>query len=198
MAVKHSAIESTLEKGKYFSGGIYASFWIVFYLVILIPILSLIFAIVYAFGGIDIKYPDGVLQLIIPSGIAMIIAVLWFRFFILKTIRYKRNIELWLGDAILLYAHVNEIYRKSQGYRPSTICIEVSFRYNKKKITKQSGCWHKGAFKKKYDLVFRKYACHQVKILYSPTYDQVLFPKQNLTIPTFDEIEIKENTLSTK
>lgn len=192
MEVKHSTIESTLERGKYFSGCIYVSFWIVFYLVILIPILSLIFAIVYAFGGIDLKYPDSVFQLTIPSGIAIIIAALWFRFLILKTIRYRQNIELWLGDAVLLYAHVKEIDRKLQG-RPSTICIEASFRYNKKKITKQSGCWHKGVFKKKYDLVFRKYAGHQVKILYSPTYDQVLFPKQNLMLPTFDEIEIREN-----
>lgn len=192
MEVKHSTIESTLERGKYFSGCVYASFWIVFYLVILIPILSLIFAIVYAFGGIDLKYPDSVFQLTIPSGIAIIIAALWFRFLILKTIRYRQNIELWLGDAVLLYAHVKEIDRKLQG-RPSTICIEASFRYNKKKITKQSGCWHKGVFKKKYDLVFRKYAGHQVKILYSPTYDQVLFPKQNLMLPTFDEIEIREN-----
>lgn len=193
MAVKHSTIESTLERGKYFSGCIYASSWIVFYLVILIPILSLIFAIVYAFGGIDIKYPDGVLQLTIPSGIAIIIAILWFRFFILKTIRYRQNIELWLGDAVLLYAHVKEIDRKTQGYRPSTICIEASFRYNKKKITKQSGCWRKGVFKKKYDLVFRKYAGHQVKILYSPAYDQVLFPKQNLISPTSSEIKIRED-----
>ena len=73
------------------------------------------------------------------------------------------------------------------------VCIAVNFYYENKTEIKLSGTTVNGSFKKRYDRCFLKYCNKTVKILYSPTYDQVLFPKQNLMLPTFDEIEIREN-----
>ena len=180
MTIKHSTIESTLERGKYFSGGYYVLMWVAFCAAIMIPAISVVLLILYAFGIIEIEFPEDVLLFIIMNSVAIVSAIALYCIFILKKKRYQRLIELWLQDAVLLYGRVHETGRKNNGDRASTISIEVSFRYNKKKYVRQSGRYVKGLFRKKYDFVFQRYTNHEVKILYSPVYDQVLFPKQIL------------------
>ncbi len=196
MAVKHSAIESTLEKGKYFSGSYNVLVWISFALCVSEVFGILVVLLLY---GLGIIYVDYLLILIIVSVVCAAWSV-YAIYLIVRTRKHRRYIELLLQDAIELTASVKQVGENAlkSGIFMRAVCIEVTFCYENDKKTKCSGTTVNGSFKKRYDKYFLKYCNKSVKILYSPAYDQVLFPKQNLTLPTFDEIEIKEETLSAK
>lgn len=191
MAVKHSTIESTLERGKYFSGWYSVLAWIIFALGISEVFGIIVVLLLYGFGIIYFNY----LLILIIVSVVCAAGVLYAIYLIMRTRTHKRYIENLLQDAIELTASVKEVGESAlkSGMFMRAVCIAVNFCYENKTEIKLSGTTVNGSFKKRYDRCFLKYCNKTVKILYSPTYDQVLFPKQNLMLPTFDEIEIREN-----
>ena len=75
-----------------------------------------------------------------------------------------------LSDAIEIIT-VTKFFDKdtNRGFSYRGIKISVSFRYQNKTVRKHSI----------YDLCFRRYVDKEVRILYSPTYDEVLLCKES-------------------
>lgn len=191
MEVKHSTIESTLERGKYFSGWYSVLVWILFALCVS-EVLGII--AVLLLSGLGIIYVEYLLILIIVSIVSGVCAI--YALYLIVRIRHHRKyIKTWLQDAIELTASVKEVGENAlkSGIFVRAVCIAVNFCYQNKAEIKFSGTTVKGSFKKRYDKYFLKYCNKTVKILYSPTYDQVLFPKQDLMPPTSCEIKIRED-----
>lgn len=91
-----------------------------------------------------------------------------------------KKIDLWLDDTIELIALSTEFDREEVRYMPA-IKIKLKFKYNNKVIEKysgQMGC--KGSYFDKgsgYDGRYAPFVDREIKILYSPKYDQVLLLK---------------------
>ena len=124
------------------------------------------------------KYePEDVLGLVLSSLFCLGIDS-YFAFWIIKKHRLNKKISIWLDDAVELYTQTYTISKKglfSQIYK-----LKVQFKYNKKRYTLYSGDPEKNYYVFKnhgYFKILSKYADKRVKILYSPTYNEVLFLK---------------------
>lgn len=104
-------------------------------------------------------------------------------------LRQSRDIKKWLKDAVLLPAQAMELGRIENGiiYR-TKIKISIKFFYNEQKIIQKSGA--KNKIKENlfyinvgYDAIFLKYIDREIKILYSPKYDEVMILKDKKNAP---------------
>lgn len=175
--LKHFAIESTLEKGKYFS----SEFSVIIYTLLLFCILALLsIFIVLILYMLDIIYVNYSFILIVLFVLILVVTG-YVIYQINKMTRHKKYIELLLQDVVELTAFIKEIGENPfKGIYFKAVCIEVVFCYKGRRIVKESGRIVKGTFKKLYDRCFAKYCNKTVKIFYSPQYNCVLFPKQKL------------------
>ena len=105
MAVKHSTIESTLERGKYFSGWYSVLAWIIFALGISEVFGIIVVLLLYGFGIIYFNY----LLILIIVSVVCAAGVLYAIYLIMRTRTHKRYIENLLQDAIELTASVKEV-----------------------------------------------------------------------------------------
>ena len=112
-----------------------------------------------------------------------------FLFLILRNEKIRKEIKLWLQDAvelgafceILLSDHTDTpLLDAIFSLPPSKAKIRVKFKYNGKHYSKDSGYKNKnGEFKNDYQAVWVKYADKSINILYSPKYDEVIVLKNN-------------------
>lgn len=112
-----------------------------------------------------------------------LIGVPGLSYIIIVVSRENKDIKRWKRDSVLLSAHISEVDRIENGLTQSVkLKISVKFIFNGIKMIQESGeknnkkCnifyIHPG-----YDAIFLKCIGHQIHILYSPTYDQVLLLK---------------------
>lgn len=108
--------------------------------------------------------------LFVPLGIATVVV----------EIKHKRKINGWLKDAVVLigtcdYAEYN--FTKIDG----SCKIAITFECDGKELVRTTGSqnyhpltWTQDGHQK----IFRKYVGKNIKILYSPTYDEIMIPYQ--------------------
>ena len=101
-------------------------------------------------------------------------------YIIIQISQENKNIRKWQKDCILLPAHIMEVDRiENSVTNVIKLKISVKFIYNGVNMIQQSGEKNKKKgnifyIHPGYDAIFSKYSGHQVNILYSPAYDQVL------------------------
>lgn len=170
-----SKVSATLEKGRIFSKGILALIYIGDVSFIYVFFVGLLMSITSFLGN---NIPIGVL-LLACSLLLCGIFISSFTFLIVRDKKLKKEIKIYLQDAVILEAHTEDIgslsiYRRFY----DGVKIRVEFRYDGKVITKESGDPKRaGKIIHGYDKVFWKYANRKINILYSPQYDQVMFLK---------------------
>ncbi len=100
-------------------------------------------------------------------------------FVILKNEKIRKNIYLWIADAVELKAFAKQIDICNIGSKFPRVKIQVNFNLNGVEYTrvsqgKQFGCGPDG-----YHYVWSEYANKKIDILYSKSYDQVIILKQS-------------------
>lgn len=87
----------------------------------------------------------------------------------------KKKMMLWMQDAVCLTAHSKTLDRRNHPPHLPEYAIEIDFVYNDRLIIKRSGNPEKS--KSRYDTIFGYYTNREIKILYSPSYDEVMILK---------------------
>lgn len=173
--MKISKVSATLEKGRLFSKGILVLLYIGNVSAFFVFLIGLLMAVT---NFLENGIAQGILFLCC-SLFFCVIFVGGFTFLIVRDKKLKKDVKLYLENAVLLEAQTKDIgslsiYRR---FYDGTK-IRVSFRYNGKVITKESGNPEKtGRINNGYDKIFWKYINQKINILYSPKYDQVMFLK---------------------
>ena len=170
-----SKVSATLEKGRLFSKGILVLLYIGNISVFFVFLIGLLMAVT---NFLENGNAQGILFLCC-SLLFCGIFIGGFTFLIVRDKKLKKDVKLYLENAVLLEAQTKDIgslsiYRR---FYDGTK-IRVSFRYNGKVITKESGNPEKAKrINNGYDKIFWKYINQKINILYSPQYDQVMFIK---------------------
>ena len=170
-----SKVSATLENGRIFSKGILVLLYIGDVSAFLVFPIGLLMAV------------TNFLENGIAQGILFLCCVLFFggifiggfTFLVVRDKKLKKEVKIYLQDAVLLEAQTEDIGSLSV-YRRfyDGTKIRVSFRYDGKVITKESGNPKKtGRINNGYDKVFWKYTNRKINVLYSPQYDQVMLLK---------------------
>lgn len=97
--------------------------------------------------------------------------------------KYRKEIELWLNDAVELSAYVHEIgVIQSEVLSANNLYkIQVEFEYEEQKYKYESRGKQLGGTKNSYGFhnVWKDYVNRKVNILYSPTYHEVIVLKND-------------------
>ena len=94
----------------------------------------------------------------------------------IKNDRLANMIKLWLEDAVEVKAYSKKIDEKRFGFQPVATKIQVSFTLDNRTYKIDSTYNVFGGYKG-YVGCFNKYADREVKIMYSPKYNEVMILK---------------------
>ena len=170
-----SKVSATLENGRIFSKGILVLLYIGGVSSFLVFLIGMLMAVT---NFLENGIAQGVLFL---SCVLLVCGVFigGFTYLIIRDKKLKKEIKIYLQDAVLLEAQTEDIGSLSVSRRfYDGTKIRVSFEYEGKVITKESGSPKKtGKITNGYDKVFWKYINRTINILYSPQYDQVMLLK---------------------
>ena len=97
-------------------------------------------------------------------------------YLLIRDYNNKKQIKLWLNDIIEIKAYSRALGEYKSLFLPKGIVIQVEFKIDEKKYIKNSTIKVFGGGTA-YLATFKKYADREIKILYSPKYDQVLILK---------------------
>lgn len=169
--VRIKDVDASLSYGKIYSSGR----WNI--VVVLLAILGISALVVASIGLIDVQSDKTLLLSAIMGyvigGVSFLAALLLG----LYISRGRRKAKLFLQDAILLNARAEALGTQFEVRYPaiamSAVALRVKFRYHDRKIVKDS-TWKGSGF---HLVVFKKYADREIKIAYSPKYDEVLLLK---------------------
>lgn len=127
------------------------------------------------------KNPDNIVIYIIAllSFVAVFsLLPLLLLIFILKNERKRREVNLWLKDAIEVEAYSKSIGKKQLGIF-ECVRIQVDFYINGIHYSRvsDSNIYKEKSFEGGYYYLWSKYSNRKIRILYSPKYDQVMVLK---------------------
>ena len=168
-------IAATLKYG-WFDGKQNKLTWIVYSLFSLLCVGGLIFAIIMATNDFD-SGSDSLIKFIfimIGGSIGLLFLPIIFLVMLLKNNSHKKEILLWMEDAVELTAFSGKIGEK-WGV-PPVYKIRVEFEYNGNKLYRDSTCKPIGGgmIENGYQRVWKDYLDKKIRIFYSPKYDQVM------------------------
>ena len=119
------------------------------------------------------------ITLLILFVLVLLILPILFLFLIIKNEKIRKQVNLWLNDAIKVKAVSKEAGRKYQ-FGILYVKLQVDFDVGEMHYTKYSESLNDKTTKEGgYYLIWKKYVNKQIDILYSPKYDQVLILKDN-------------------
>lgn len=147
-----------------------------------IAIICAILLIIVGCGSLVISFIEWDSQIFIVAILCDVIgtgflAILIYQFRNDKKI--KKEVALWIKDAISLYATVEVIGSFRAGCQPRCIKICVNFDIEGRVYARESTVKVLGG-KKGFSSAFKKYANKTIKILYSPLYDEVLILRDKI------------------
>lgn len=116
-----------------------------------------------------------IFSLIIPFSLLLILLLV----FILKNEKKRKEVFMWLEDAIEINAFSKKIGSKYQLAIFEGAKIQVEFDIDGIHYIRESDskCYKNKNFEGGYYYIWSKYADRQIKILYSPKYDEVMILK---------------------
>lgn len=167
-------IVASLKYGKFFNRKIVAFL----YFALATGLLMLLFGIIMAILIFVVKEltwnKETILIIVFFCSFGLLLGgtALWV---VIKNDKHKKEIVLYLNDAIVLKALVKRLDIVSLEYKPYQ--VQVEFEIDGKKVYKISA---PGTFWGGYHKIFAKYDNKKIDILYSPKYDQVLILKDNM------------------
>ena len=167
----YNNIGTSLNHGMIFKKGMWIYMYSLLALCLICPICTGVFFLLVSLG-IE-TFHDGDIGLVYFSILSLLIAV-GVVFTIVRKLRLKKKIYLWLDDAVERYATTIAIDKRYWLIRPATK-LKVKFKYKHKNYIMYSGDPSNG--NKGYYKTLSKYADRTIKILYSPSYNQVLILK---------------------
>ena len=167
-----SKIGATLRHGRVVTGKRWKAFKISFAVMALCIVLWLTMTIVLPI--IHIKHDmDSEIFFTLIGGSVLFVILFCIILWLLKiNIEARKEVSLWLQDAIELEANTKRMDVVSLDYKPHQ--IQVKFEYNGNKHQKLSVA---GSILTGYHKVFDKYADRKITILYSPKFDEVILLK---------------------
>ena len=176
MSMEHLGIVASLKHGRVITGRRWrigsACFWIILTCVaimFLITIAMIILMLVENDWENEIAYTliGGSIFLSLMCGLTLLL--------IRENKRRLNEISLWVQDVVELKAISKDMTFVSREYKPHQ--IQVDFEYKGQKYQKLST---PGNLRTGYHKIFTKYADREIKILYSPKYDEVLITKDKI------------------
>ncbi len=170
--LKFDYIDATLKHGYTFSSKVLKAFFILMYVLFaleLVCFMGMLIGICFAGDGCT---EDDIITFSCGGSISTVIfvGVLLFNLWVHS---HKKKIDLWLEDAVLLDAEAMSLdgMTVESRSRATAIVLKVTFKYNGKRYTRQSV----NKDEPHYSTLYKKYArCEQIKIAYSPKYDEVM------------------------
>ena len=167
-------IETSLSQGNILK----SNQFVFVYVGITLPCIFFIFSIIFFILPI-IEWDNIMISAIVGCNIFMLFLFSISLYIKLKNDRLKREIKIWLEDAIQLVANVKQLdCCMSMPIFPKAVKIQVEFKFNGKKCFKVSSTKICG-LPQGYSSIFNKYINRKINILYSPKYDEVLILKDN-------------------
>lgn len=117
-------------------------------------------------------------------GIVAVLSTLFVVFLVLiiKNEKHRKEIKLWLSDAVELTAYSKKIGERSSYASPRIYKVQVEFKYMDKRYSYESRGKPLGGFgvPDGYHGVFKDYLNREVTILYSPKYEEVMILKSRV------------------
>lgn len=173
--INKEPVIATLKYGAFLSGALFALVLLMLCLGLVGIVLIGIISILMACGVIEYE-TSSLMSLIVPP--IMFFGGIMFAAYLLKRRKtQKREIQLWLQDAISLkaYAQIKDVF-KVVG-QAAAVEIEVRFTYQNIHYVKDSSGISGPFCEPGHDKIFRHFANREITILYSQKYDQVMFIK---------------------
>lgn len=168
-----SNIEASLSQGNILSKKQFIVLHILMLVCLILPLLTIILSIIP-----QVEWNKALMATIILGDI-IFLSFLWVLIYIkLKNNSIKKKIIKWLEDAVELKAYCRKIDENRLGIQPKAVKIQVKFKYNNKKYSRESTARIFGG-QPGYLSVYKKYADRIIEILYSPKYDEVLILKKS-------------------
>lgn len=111
---------------------------------------------------------DNLLLVLVPFYVAIIIC---FVGILVATFKMKKNIKLWVENAIETEGYCSCIDRNYLGTK-----IAITFSYDGKMVSRNSGLYKDDPFRKNdgYSRYFSRYVDKQLKIMYNSQYDELM------------------------
>lgn len=126
-----------------------------------------------------IEWTTEIIATIVEINILSVVILIVPVYLTVKNSNNKRQINIWLADAVKLTAYACTIGQYKAPTLPKGIRIRVTFELNGKKYHKESDIKIFGGAMG-YIASFKKYADRYINILYSPQYDQVMILKDTV------------------
>ena len=123
---------------------------------------------------------ESIVIFVVVSGNILFVSLMSVAIYIkVKNDRLKKKILLWLEDAIETIAYSKKIGENRVGLPPKATKIRVRFAINGVTYKRESTAKIVGG-QRGYLGTYNKYANREIRILYSPKYDEVLILKDNI------------------
>lgn len=173
-------IDASLKHGQFFTGGLLIFFYSFIGFCCIMPISTVVFLFLVYYG--KEAFDENTTITFICSNIGCFFIICGLIYVLYRNNKLKRNILLWLEDAVELTAKTTTIDRfRTLGHpiAETTLQVEFCIDHHKKVMTSidetKKNHWYKtnGSYK-----VLTKYADQTIKILYSPKFEQVLILKK--------------------
>ena len=171
MKIEKSKIQSSLSYGKVFYGKSEYVLYIFLFLLIMAPMTTIGIIILVLLG--EMQFTHEVMNSIIFLNCfwALVFGVILWR--IIHNNKLKKKIELWLEDAVFINASAKRLDLMGVTYKPYQIEVSFTFKGVKYKYISRAGNWVVGYYK------FFNEPAKDLKILYSPKYEEVLILKDH-------------------
>lgn len=166
-----SNIDVSLSRGKLFVKTDYILLSVCLFIFCLMPLLTVVFFFIP-----EIEWDRELIVVLIITNLLSFACMSIPIFLFAKDKKTKSKVRIWLEDAIELKAFVNYVDEKIALLQPAATKIQVNLILDGKHFYKESSVKHSG-WQPGYDKFFTKYVNKEVKIMYSPKYDEVMIIK---------------------
>jgi len=124
----------------------------------------------------QIEWDSQIIITMVGSDMMFLFFLSIYAFVLKKNNQLRKKIIIWLEDAIEINAYSKKIGENRLGFQPKAVKIQVTFMLNGKTYIRESTVKVFGG-EKGYLGTYKKYADREIRILYSPKYDEVLILK---------------------
>ena len=169
MGSENSKIKSSLSYGKVFYGKLEYALYIFLFLPIIALILTMGIIITSLLGEIQFTQEMLVCIIFLDCFYVLIFGIVLWR--VTYNNKLKKKIELWLEDAVFITASAKRLDLLDTTYQPYQIEVIFIFKDVKHKCISKPGNSIIGYYK------FFSEPAKELKILYSPKYEEVLILK---------------------
>lgn len=162
-----SKIDASLSQGNFITGKKAIFLYLMFVVALSFPLLS----VIVLFFPSDLDYT--IIFALIGGNIMFLALFTVLVYICIKNSRLKQKIIVWLEDAIEIKAYSKKIGENRLGFQPKATKIQIVFKFADQTYVRDSAGKVFGGWQG-YLGTYTKYADREIRILYSPKYDEIL------------------------